>query len=615
MFENPESLIADTGDQWFMADIQSSLAFPSAKYVLESGGWPSNLKSWLILHLSDESLWILCILGSAWTKGRVERVIPILIDVGRGGISHFQALRTLRLTLKIANLKSVSALNVNALVGEWGPEISQCEAVAKQALRRKSSVQPAGTQPESPNFSDFLESWIDERVSALDPYISNLATVDNAMDLRLYSYLAHPSWTQYRTQAFRSIPLLVREAVDAEPSGEAGVLKAAIDNGMPIIKFLSARWHVPPGVIRLLIHLDLKTIGSFWKGDYHSLAMTLAALPNDYYPKSTHEWRNFNLLLRRAESEYGGPAHTTFLALSYLRQMMVLEKDGERSRENADLIAKRAIQPLENMRHALIGYLLSNFCIESSSASSGALKITISLVERFFAGLGYKGGMRKAEHYQQLYDGYFRDADPMNGLRAGILFWPLIPEPLVVADGTRRIEPLNSEYLLRQHGRLLSQCTAHWTDVVRYCSWCKTGDTYILGVFEAESHKALSTIHIKIREARPKSFSFEVKEHKAANNAAPAASCRKACNELLEWCKTNKATEHIERGRELIAEMQERRSRLKNESILLLELQAKSLMQTLGEEVLADLERSLASMLEIDAPMEPTRGVTNFSDG
>lgn len=110
---------------------------------------------------------------------------------------------------------------------------------------------------------------------------------------------------------------------------------------------------------------------------------------------------------------------------------------------------------------------------------------------------------------------------------------PLIPEDFFSSDGATRDSALTTNQHLRTHGKRIKNCL-RYSSVRGVARQGAIGTVFILGLYDAQSDKPLSTVEIRIaRNCGTGEYRFITRQHTAMRNRKPSRQCHEALQELL----------------------------------------------------------------------------------
>ena len=297
------------------------IAFPKPEFLV---GPPflGHIRNVALLMLPDGTVWMPTLRGEAWSDERLQAAAGILGRVSKQAFtkSSIECLLRKELETRSVLLEQPSFDRVD--VRHW-----DIEKVAFALARHPAARRIAAESPESREWAaryqlrDALDAALRCFVDRMDPRAMRAATHGRRFDLRIYNYLAHRDYRQYRLQFAETFPGLLLTAVVAEPRSFGAELRSIVDSGAPLIKGLAARWNVRPGVIRHLVGRASGDIGVQWMRDARGLALALNALhPQDLPGDSAAEWSEFNRIVATGHRLFCRPTWESPAGLEWLRE-------------------------------------------------------------------------------------------------------------------------------------------------------------------------------------------------------------------------------------------------------------------------------------------------------
>jgi hypothetical protein len=518
--------------------ISALVVFPKAEFVL---GPPvlGHIKSLALLRLLDGTVWMLVLQGQVWSDARLHAAAGILARVSEQAFTKRSIERLLRKELGVDSVSLESPPIDGVDIRQW-----DIEKVAFALARRPAPGTSAAGRPESTErdariaLCEGLNEAVGRFFDSMDTEALRLATRGRRFDPRIYNYLAHRDYRQYRLQFARTFPGLLLTAVVAETRSLGEEMRSIIDSGAPLIKSLAARWKVRPGVIRHLVGRASSDMGIQWARDAKGLALALNALhPQDLPGQSPAEWSEFNRIVATGQRLFLRPVWESSAGLEWLRECIrrAKRKDGralELWLPNWDELGR-----IDYLRAALSDNL-------RRSAGDGDTSIT-DAIDRTVLKIAHRGLNNVASQFSdELKRTQSRGVTTREILWREVLL-PLVPEDFISADGRTRVTPLTTNRELRAHGTRMRNCLRHRS--VRTVAGCGAiGTVFIVGIYDMHSGKALSTAEIKLISNRETGeYQLTTKQHTAFANRRPSQRCVRTLREFLVHCQTDGVREHL----------------------------------------------------------------------
>jgi len=541
-----------------------------------------------LLKAADGTLWMLRTVGHVWTEARLataaefvaasrarRRVDPLL----ERRLARALELPQVAVAHPVLDRLEDSHWGVRRLaIGLW-MEQSSNRGVPPDASRLATEV---GAFEQK--LGALLRAAIGRFVDGLEAEV--IAVEPRSLgETRLYNFLVPPPSRRNRLQLAATFPLLVRAAAADDDTGLGADIRRMVDEGVPLLKALSRRWGVAPAVLRCLRQRKPELVGERWESNVQGLFTLLDALPAEFRPgENPAQWRDFNGLIALAEATFGPHPWDSALALAWLRHSA--RRGGT---ESSFAPALADLQPavaaeIDAMRRALIETLAAESLTPLDDAvSADALTVRArAAADRYLSGRAPRRLAELATRYRRLLAQARDEVPEQRGLPAGSGFWPLLPEEYRSRDGSRRVVSLTSRQALNRHGRALGNCLGN-SHLAYYTAASQRGETFVVGVLQAESGQPLSTAELRVETADlGLRFTVRVVQHTAARNLRPSAQCRTALAEALVWLSTEACQRHLRTGQRAIAECRWREQRRRGEVQRL--PMARALRGTVGEQ-------------------------------
>ena len=518
--------------------ISALVVFPKAEFLL---GPPvlGHIKNLALMRLLDGTVWMLVFQGQVWSDARLRAAAEILGRVSEQAFTKRSIERLLRQELGVVSVSLESPPIEGIDIRQW-----DIEKVAFALVRQPAPGQSAAECPESTEWDarvalcEGLNETVGRFVDSMDTEALRLATRGRHLDLRIYNYLAHREFRQYRLQFAQTFPGLLLTAVVAERRSLGEDLRSIIDSGAPLIKGLAARWNVRPGVIRHLVGRASSDMGIQWARDAKGLALALNALhPQDLPGQSPAEWSEFNRIVATGQRLFLRPVWESSAALEWLRECIRRAKRKDRRVLELWLPKWSELARIDYLRAALSDNLRRSTGDGDTSISDTIDMTVLKIAHR---GLNNVASQFSDELKRTQHTG---GTAPQILCREVLL--SLVPEDFISADGRTRVTSLTTDRELRTHGTRMRNCLRS-RSVRTVASHGAIGTVFIVGIYDVHSGGALSTAEIKIVSGHETGeYQLTTKQHTAFANRRPSRRCVRTLREFLVHCQTDDVREHL----------------------------------------------------------------------
>ena len=555
--------------------ISALVAFPKAEFLL---GPPvlGHIKNLALLRLCDGTVWMLVLGGQVWSDERLRAAAEVLRRVSERAFTKRSIEGLLRKELEVRAVSLEFPPIDRVDIRQW-----DIEKVAFALVRQPAAGRSTAECPETSEWTtrialrDGLNAALRRFVDHMDPQALRAATRGRHFDLRIYNYLAHREYRQYRLQFAQTFPGLLLTAVVAEPRSFGEELRSIVDSGAPLIKGLAARWNVRPGVIRHLVGRASSDMGIQWARDAKGLALALNALhPQDLPGQSPAEWSEFNRIVATGQRLFVRPIWESSAALEWLRECIRRAK--RKDKQALDLWLPRWNEL------ARIDYLRAALSENLRSSADGVDTSIADAIDRTILNIAHRGLNNVASQFSDELKRTQKKGGTTRQILSGDVLLPLVPEDFISADGTTRVTALTTDRELRTHGTRMRNClrTESARGIARNAA---IGTVFIVGIYDVRSGKALSTAEIKIVSNRETDeYRLITKQHTAMANRQPSRRCVSALREFLIHCQTDVVREHLRKSWRKLG-------RLRGENGMQPVNVSAALRCTLGEEVYDEL--------------------------
>lgn len=529
--------------------ISALVVFPKAEFLL---GPPllGHIRNLALLKLLDGTVWMLTLRGQAWSGDRLRAAAGILHRVSRQAFTKrsIECLLRKELDIRAVSLESLPIDKVD--IRRWDIE-KVAFALARQPGARRSAAEcPARREwAIQADLRDALDEAFRTFVDRMDPEALRLATRGRRFDERIYNYLAHREYRQYRLQFARSFPGLLVTAVVAEPRSFGEELRTIVDSGAPLIKGLAARWNVRPGVIRHLVGRASGDMGIQWMRDARGLALALNALhPQDLPGDSPAEWSEFNRIVATGQRLFLRPVWESPSGLEWLRECVRRAKRKDRRGLDVWMPGWNELAKVADLRAALTECLHRETANTPSRLTSDVDTAITEAIDRVVLRMAHRGLGEVASLFSDELERRQKKGGTIREILSRDALMPLVPEDFISSDGMTRVTALTTTRQLRTHGTRMRNCLRH-RSARGVAGEAAIGTVFIVGLFDAHSGKALSTAEIKIvpdREAG--AYRLITKQHTAVLNREPSRQCDNAFREFLLHCQSDDVRKHLKNG-------------------------------------------------------------------
>ena len=502
------------------------------------------------MRLLDGTVWMLALRGQAWSDERLHAAGEILHRVSRQAFTKRSIECLLRKELDIRSV-SLESLPVDRVeIRRWDIE-KVAFAMARQPGARRSAAEcPARREwAIQADLRDALHETFQNFVDGMDPHAIQKATRSRRFDERIYNYLAHREYRQYRLQFARTFPGLLVTAVVAEPRSFGEELRSIVDSGAPLIKGLAARWDVRPGVIRHLVGRASGDMGIQWARDAKGLALALNALhPQDLPGDSVSEWSEFNRIVATGQRLFLRPVWESPAGLEWLRECVRRMKRGDRRALDVWMPGWNELAKIDDLRAALTECLQRETANTSSLPASDTDTAIAEAIDRAVLRMAHRGLSEVASLFSDELERRQKKGGTIREILNGDALMPLVPEDFISSDGMTRVTALTTTRQIRTHGARMRNCLRH-RSARGVASKAAIGTVFIVGLYDAHVGKALSTAEIKVVPDRQAgAYRLITKQHTAFANRKPSRRCQSTLREFLHHCQSDDVRKHLKNG-------------------------------------------------------------------
>ena len=522
------------------------VAFPAPAFL---HGPPvlGHIRNAALLMLHDGTVWMLVLSGEAWSDELLGAAAAILDRVSRRAFTKGSIECLLRKELGTRSVSLEPPLLDRVDVRQWDIE-KVAFALARHPAARRSAAESCERREWAARaeLRIALAETLRRFVEQMDREAPRAATRGRHFDLRIYNYLAHREYRQYRLQFAETFPGLLLTAVVAEPRSFGEELRAIVDSGAPLIKGLAARWNVRPGVIRHLVGRASGDIGVQWMRDAKGLALALDALrPQDLPGDSAAEWSEFNRIVAIGHRLFYRPTWESPAALEWLGECVRRMKREDRQALDLWLPEWRELPAIDRFRAALGDSLRRETADAPARFVAGAGDPVEDAIDSALPVIAHRGLTEVASVFAEELERARRKDEATRQILSREVLMPLVPEDFHSSDGTTRVAALTTDRQLHAHGTRMQNCLRFGfaRDLARQG---EVGTVFIVGLYDAPSGKALSTAEIRLVANRSTgAYRFITKQHTAMANRKPSRRCVNVLREFLQHCRTDAVREHL----------------------------------------------------------------------
>lgn len=517
-----------------------------------------HFRSLALLRLDDETVWMLSMLGMAWTSERLRVAANTLVSLSSQAPVPERVERYLRHALGLNSVMLKTPVLDMVEPRQWGIwETSQALLVRSgplsiSTLTREESIQDRARSIETSLTKDIGEA-LSTFVDGMNPRATAMASAEGGIDVNQYNYLVYRRFHRYRQQFAESFPSLLSTTLTAAPGSIGSELRTFVDHGVPIVKSLAARWNVRPGVVRHLVGRTADQIGEEWTTNVKALAILLNALrPEDLPGDNSEEWSHFTYITTIGQSLFCKPIWKSKAGRWWLRDCVYHTKRGSHKTWSRWLPDRDTITSIGRLREVLMGCLIRDAGLASADITGSVSDSLEDIADWFFFRSARKGLGNLASRFEKELDQLREELNQASEVTAGNAMWPLIPFDFVSSDCTRVIRPLTTHPSLFSHGFALHNCLGKGY-AFRYLRKGSKGTSFIVGVYENGTEIPCSTAEIAVKHyVGTLTYDLVVVQHTAELNRIPSASCAQAIEELMVYCRKPMVRRYLEHAWQLI---------------------------------------------------------------
>jgi hypothetical protein len=425
-------------------------------------------------------------------------------------------------------------LALGACLGGGAEDIGRRD-VAEHSASCPSALARAIGDIEARVRAELLDA-LGEFLAGLDQGLAGLARVDGGLDAQRYNYLLGGDVVsgRNRRQFAGTFPFLIDAALsgDNDTCGVAGLLRA-VDQGVPIVRYLAGAYGVRGSAVRHLLGKSLSEVGAPWRRVPGKLLRVLDLVPPELRPRDAAGWQSLNSAVQCAEELFGQPADSPVVGAWLSEQA----RTGFRSGDHTGMTALRDQAPLVHEFCASLEQCLRRRAAEEL----GGQVVDAEVLPRTLA-IGVATSRRwpatidLAARWQRTVAECAAERAALCRLRREH-FLPLIPAPMICGD--RVIVPLVTQAQLDAEGRAMQHCVADYGEI------CASGSCFIVSVRHSLHGPCASTAEFALTRTRSGMFQLVCMQHRAKRDERPGAACRKAVAALLEESRSQALQLHF----------------------------------------------------------------------
>lgn len=507
------------------------------------------------------AVWMLRSVGHIWTQERLRTASALLstIDAGMSTPRNTALETRLEYALELPQVQVMRPVLDGVDLSQWE---TRKLAVALRMQQVSSTRGDQSLEHLSKDVELIEEALLAKLRPALSRFVASLdadvlaASPRSIKDIDLYNFLCRPPHGRNRLQFAIAFPVLLRAAATGDARGLGGIIRRAVDTGLPLVRELAKHLGVTQSTLRTLVNRPVDTIGEQWESNIEALAATLNVLPAELRPdENPPSWRAFNAYVEFAQSVFGRRPWTSPLALSWLRKAASGGWTDLTIALARDDFQGDSVALVEVMRRALI-WMVAAEVRRAVTVNLDEILVearTRSCVDQYLAGATPRRMIEMARRYnRELTVARAELADEI-AFVVGERFWPLIPEEYVSRDRSRTVLSLTTAAELMQHGATLDNCLGK-SSLAHYAAECRRGEAFVLAIVDSNSRAPLSTAEVRV--AQPDTvgrYKIRVVQHTAACNSNPQPACRTALAEVIARLRSDPYQVHLQRAVRSIA--------------------------------------------------------------
>lgn len=364
---------------------------------------------------------------------------------------------------------------------------------AISALRNRCSVAPTEIEDKLPHLT-----WVE---------VHNYLCARNVMVAR------------NRRQAFTLFPLLSALAIRSDESRSFSEgLRSVIDEGLPLIDYVVARWDVKPVAVKAIRCLGFDEVGLAWRDALRPLVYILSGLAPEKYPKSKEQWTVFGEQANTIAAVLKLP-----LGAESIRLLMNgLSRRKWRKSVNLEVALIEQVRVFESFSADLARLASVWIDVELMEADESSQEAGLHLIlSSKLVSLGLEQCLRMAMDWQVL------RADLARTLDVRKVHFPCLMESPYHCDDLQIVQ-LRSEQDLNEESGAMNHC------VDTYFNACQSGRSVILSVRQTNGTR-LSTFEISIKRKGLALFDVTLVQQKGRANVYPSAEAVGAVRAFMKY--------------------------------------------------------------------------------
>lgn len=511
-----------------------------------------QVASCALVRLADATVWFLRARDGAWSPERLATTARVLVAQAPFRRDAARLTGTLRHELRAPTLAVLPAVLDEVDAASWDLRGLAIAIAIRSRCGSDGALDPAAIAEATRDVEDELRA-------ALAPALAEFAgrtdseamravvAATGAADVAIYNYLVEPPHRVWRLQLAQTFPLLLRAAAIGEAASVGETIRNVVDRGDPLVRTLAARWGVDGASVRCLRGKDAALVGRHWEGNVRGLARLLDALrPEDRPKEDPAAWARFNGAVAAAERIFRCPPWGAPVAQMWLRDAARRSIDGSEEESARRVWDAAAVAAVHRFRDTLARVLELEHGDASHPPGAAARLALEAAANRFVASRQPRRLREIAERFER----ELRDPRTESARQAARIanrrHWPLLPNDMTSADGSRIVLSLIERDALDRHGNALDICLTG--DYLAPASLDATQAAhFILGLVNAARSTPVSTAEIRVsRSLRDARFHAEVLQHTGFRNRPPSRACASALAEALAAARSPAGQAHLE---------------------------------------------------------------------
>lgn len=510
---------------------------------------------WICDHFSENSKLAsaLALVHAKSAQGKFKEAIALVVLktgyvllglVQYSGASLPSAIEAVASTIADLHEEDVRSNDVLAVAIEdrHGFHLSFLNAVPEQAIqsyisdwRHRRLVELSQVKPQ-PRLNELRERVDRECVDLGDRFNAAISALRNRYSvspIEIEDKLPHLTWVEVhnylcarnlmvarnRRQALALFPLFSALAIRSDESRSFGEgLRSVIDEGLPLIDYVVARWDVKPVAVKAIRCLGFDEVGLAWTGALRPLVYILSGLAPEKYPKSKEQWTVF----WEQASTIAAVLKLPLGAESIRLLMNGLSRRKWRKSVNLEVTLIEQVRVFESFSADLVRLASVWIDVELMEADESSQEAGLHLIlSSKLVSFGLEQCLRMAMDWQAL------RADLARRLEVRKVQFPCLMESPYHCDDLQIVQ-LRSVQDLNEESGVMNHC------VDTYFTACQSGRSVILSVRQANGTR-LSTFEISIKRKGLSLFDVTLVQQKGRSNVYPSAEAVGAVRAFMKY--------------------------------------------------------------------------------